>query len=169
MILHNLSGQSDVSDCIILFASCFRFDPRSDVLPLLFEKNTGFSGTHDTPAALDHAIIVANKADLLQAEERIDDTLDALAGAAAHAGSSGPRQTAGAATRERQRGEATDGGLQEKPTRIWRISCRTRQGVDDFVNHLEEEVSARFQISGDDESPLITRWECQRTTPFEVE
>lgn len=131
-------------------------------------RKKGFSGTDDTPAALDHAIIVANKADLLQAEGRIDDTLDPLAGAAAYVGSSWPGQTAGAASRERQRGVGTDRGLQEKPARIWRISCRTRQGVDDFVNHLEEEVAARFQISGDDESPLITRWECQRMAPFEV-
>lgn len=46
--------------------------------------------------------------------------------------------------------------------RLWRVSCKTSEGVEGFMEHLEAEVRSRFQGAGDDESPLITRFERQR-------
>ena len=47
---------------------------------------------------------------------------------------------------------------EEEEGRVWKLSCKTKEGVDGFMEHLEAEVRSRFQGAADDESPLITRY-----------
>ncbi|CBN78950.1 TrmE, organellal GTPase involved in tRNA modification [Ectocarpus siliculosus] len=131
-------------------------------------------------AALDDLIVVANKADLaltlLEGEsgeaEHHEQELTSLAtaaAAAAAAAAAGPGRTAeavgsragaaemdgvGAATRGT---EGDEEGRSGGGGRVWKLSCKTKEGLDGFMEHLEAEVRSRFQGAADDESPLITR------------
>ena len=41
---------------------------------------------------------------------------------------------------------------------VWKLSCKTREGLEELVGHLETVVRSRFQGAVEDnESPLITR------------
>lgn len=102
--------------------------------------------------ALDDLIVVANKADLAAAAagvgageqgEGLNDELNALA---AEAATAAPVGTAAA-----RAAQGPEGG------RVWKLSCKTKEGLEGFMEHLEAEVRSRFQGAADDESPLITR------------
>ncbi|CAN0162479.1 unnamed protein product [Ectocarpus sp. 4 AP-2014] len=134
-------------------------------------------------ATLDDLIVVANKADLALAltplegesgeadhhERELTSLAAAAAAAAAATAASGPGRTAkavgsragaaetdgvGAATRE---AEGDEEGRSGGGGRVWKLSCKTKEGLDGFMQHLEAEVRSRFQGATDDESPLITR------------
>lgn len=98
--------------------------------------------------------MVANKADLAGGAgegggggDYLSEELNALA---AEAGAAPPAAGAGAAG-ERGGSGAEGGG------RVWKVSCKTKEGLEGFMEHLEAEVRSRFQGAADDESPLITR------------
>ncbi|CAN0396493.1 unnamed protein product, partial [Discosporangium mesarthrocarpum] len=42
-------------------------------------------------------------------------------------------------------------------TKVWSLSCKTREGLDEFIVNLEGEVRSRFESAAEDDSPLITR------------
>lgn len=119
--------------------------------------------------ALDHLIVVVNKLDLAvplstTTNDNIDngasgrDPQDALDNLATAAGAAGPDFTGV----DGGEGEANALGREEhtKTGRLWKLSCKTKEGLDGFMGRLEAEVSARFQGATDDESPLITRCGC---------
>lgn len=93
----------------------------------------GFAGT---ATALDDVIVVLNKADLLEpqtaGQEEDGSSLVALV-------------------------EETSPKKGEGKGKVWKLSCKTREGLEEFVEHLEAVVGARFQGAADNESPLITR------------
>ncbi|CAB1105029.1 unnamed protein product [Ectocarpus sp. CCAP 1310/34] len=129
-------------------------------------------------AALDDLIVVANKADLAltllegesgEADHHERELTSLAAAAAAATAASGPGTTAeavgsragaaetdgvGAATRGT---EGDEEGTSGSGGRVWKVSCKTKEGLDGFMEHLEAEVRSRFQGAADDESPLITR------------
>lgn len=113
----------------------------------------------------------------------LEDELTSLAAAAAVAGALLPDGSAvteagkeeagdavvaatarGAAVAGGEEGGETEGGRQvgrrRRPRPVWKISCKTKEGLDGFMEHLEAEVRSRFQGAADDESPLITRYVC---------
>ncbi|CAM9872880.1 unnamed protein product, partial [Choristocarpus tenellus] len=90
-----------------------------------------------SPRMATDVIVVANKADLLVGK-----------GGSAEEGDDGH-----AAARRSRWGVGVEGGREK----MWRLSCKTREGLEEFVGHLEAEVQSRFQSTADDESPLITR------------
>lgn len=111
-----------------------------------------FGGVGGAAGALDDLIVVANKADLAAAAagvgageqgEGLNDELNALA---AEAATAAPVGTAAA-----RAAQGPEGG------RVWKLSCKTKEGLEGFMEHLEAEVRSRFQGAADDESPLITR------------
>lgn len=104
-------------------------------------------------ATLDSMIVVANKADLVAAEGRGDESLDLLATAAQCAAL--PKSAEALVEGAEGEGGGGRGGAREG--RVWKVSCKTKEGIDGFMEHLEAEVVARFQGGADDESPLITR------------
>lgn len=96
-------------------------------------------------------IVVANKADLaLPAAGGCEDELEALA---AEAAARGVRE----GEREEEVEEGRRRGVEGVGGRVWKVSCKTKEGLDGFMAHLEAEVRSRFQGAADDESPLITR------------
>ncbi|CAN0369538.1 unnamed protein product, partial [Ectocarpus sp. 12 AP-2014] len=129
-------------------------------------------------AALDDLIVVANKADLArtllegesgQADHHERELTSLAAAAAAATAASGPGRTAEAVgsragtaetdgLRTATRGtEGDEEGTSGGGGRVWKVSCKTKEGLDGFMEHLEAEVRSRFQGAADDESPLITR------------
>eukprot|EP00904_Undaria_pinnatifida_P007967 jgi/Undpi1/42/HiC_scaffold_1.g00042.m1 len=138
-------------------------------------------------AALDDMIVVANKADLATAQAEKEDAAKALnklavaaakrtlpsqagvgagvgLGAGAETGGGGEagvgvgaEMGAGVAGGRELESDGGRGGGAEEERRVWKLSCKTKEGVDGFMEHLEEEVRSRFQGAADDESPLITR------------
>lgn len=141
--------------------------------------------------ALDDMIVVANKADLAEAQAELAggagdeaaQALKALALAAAKrtlpsqagvgggagvgigmgvaAGVAGGREELGSGGGAAGGGERERDG-EEEEGRVWKLSCKTKEGVDGFMEHLEAEVRSRFQGAADDESPLITRYRLVR-------
>lgn len=93
-------------------------------------------------------ILVANKADLAldgDGQEISREALQALAAASV------------SRTETEEGGDVTRNGMSGEQARLWQVSCKTKEGLDGFMEHLEAEVRSRFQGAGDDESPLITR------------
>lgn len=114
-----------------------------------------FGGMGGAAGALDDLIVVANKADLATGAKGEggglgDAELNALAAEAA----------AGAAPRATPETAAAGGGRGLEGGRVWKLSCKTKDGLEGFMEHLEAEVRSRFQGTTDDESPLITRCVC---------
>lgn len=121
---------------------------------------SGGESSRSVGGALDNVIIVANKADLAvdlppppphrQQPQQPDADAIALQALAA-----------AAATAEYPSSEIVENQGKEEGRRrqsLWRVSCKTKEGLDVFMGHLEAEVRSRFQGAEDDESPLITRW-----------
>lgn len=155
-------------------------------------KVFGSSRSGGGAGALDELIVVANKADLaLAGGEGHDKELKSLAAAAAGPAATAAAPPAVPAavpaalssrTAEptgRQDGEKEEEGeeavaavlraakgrggeLEWGGGRVWKLSCKTKEGLDGFMEHLEAEVRSRFQGAADDESPLITRCVCAR-------
>lgn len=92
--------------------------------------------------ALDDIIVVANKADLTPGTTGVPGS------------DQGVQQLLAEATAFPREGATVE---LESPRTAWRVSCKTKEGVDAFVAHLEREVGSRFRAAADDESPLITR------------
>lgn len=89
-----------------------------------------------TATVLDDVIVVLNKADLLDPQtEGHEEEGSSLVALVEEASS--------------KRGEGKG--------KVWKLSCKTREGLEEFVGHLEAVVGERFQGATDDESPLITR------------
>lgn len=93
----------------------------------------GFAGT---AAVLDDVIVVLNKSDLLDSQTRGHEE-------------EGSSLVALVEEALSKRGEGKGN--------VWKLSCETREGLEEFVGHLEAVIGARFQGAADDESPLITR------------
>lgn len=147
---------------------------------------TSVLGGSSGGAALDDLILVANKADLVgtvegEGGEHEHELISLAAAAAAGAGVSLPEGSAVAAaeaTQEREfviaargaeavraaEGVETEGdrnrARHQRSRPMWKVSCKTKEGLDGFMEHLEAEVRSRFQGAADDESPLITRCVC---------
>jgi len=106
--------------------------PPSPVLGL----GVDHGGIAGTAAVLDDVIVAINKADLLDPQT---DGLEEEGGSFV-------------ALVEEAVSKRGDG-----KGKVWKLSCKTREGVEEFVGHLEAVVGERFQGAADDESPLITR------------
>lgn len=139
-------------------------DPKRSTCPTVFLfPFVGDINGSSPGGALDDVIVVANKADLLPTNgggvEDDTEELSSLAATTACGGTTWRRARSGVG----ENGESALGGGDEggggRRGRVWRVSCKTKEGLDGFMEYLEAEVRARFQRDEDDESPLITRCE----------